>query len=233
MTIASIEKELNTTGRFKSDWLKTSFPVPEGTSDAEGMTILTTQEIEELVRSRQRAAYAINCKALLEKEEFEFPTGKERNLLLASLNAFAVHIPSVALLIRRLNGEKDDDRSLHRFLSAQEKQTDGYDEALRQVKSGRKTSHWIWYIFPQMRGLGYSETSKFYGIRGRDEAMAYIKHPVLRSRLVEITEAVLQSPNTVRQIFGNDDIKVHSCMELFSSVSDIDVFRKMLTRKEW
>lgn len=235
MTIKSIEKEVATANRFRTEWLKQSFPVPEGTAGAEGMWVMTEEEIAEMAKSgsRQRAVYAINCKALLEKEDFEFPKGKELELLRASLNAFAVHIPSVALLIRRLEGEPDEARSLHRFLSAQDKAVDGYADALAQVKAGRKTSHWIWYIFPQLKGLGYSETSKFYGIRGREEAIAYIQHPVLRQRLVEITREVLRSRNTVRQIFGPDDIKVHSCMELFASVSDIDVFKRMLTSKEW
>ena len=235
MKIISIEQELKNTSQFRPEWFKTSFPVPVGTQGAEGMWELTDTEIADLAKtgSRQRANYAINCKALLEKENFSFPEGMMLDLLKKSLNAFVEYIPSVALLIRKLDGEEDDARSLHRFLSAQDKEVDGFKEALLQVRNGRKTTHWIWYIFPQLRGLGYSETSKFYGIRGREEASAYIQHPILRARLIEITEAVLASPKTVRQIFGPDHVKVHSCMELFSSVSEIEVFKRMLSKKEW
>lgn len=235
MIISSIERELKTVDRFDPEWLKSSFPIPVGTKDSEGMLLLTEEQIAEIAKpgSRQRATYAINCKALLEKENFLFPEGYMLELLKISLNAFVKHIPSVALLIRKLEGDEDESRSLHRFLSAQDKEVDGYADALLQVRSGRKTTHWIWYIFPQMRGLGYSETSKFYGIRGREEAMAYIQHPILRARLIEISEAVMSCPNSVRQIFGPDHVKVHSCMELFSSVSDIEVFKRMLSKKEW
>ena len=84
-----------------------------------------------------------------------------------------------------------------------------------------------------MRGLGTSEMSKFYGINGRDEATQYINHPVLRDRLVEITEAVYNSDKTVYEIFGNDAIKVRSCMLLFASVSDIPIFKKMIHKYSW
>ena len=121
---------------------------------------------------------------------------------------------------------------LNRFVEAQDK-WDTYQKALNEVRNGRKTTHWIWYIFPQMKGLGYSEMSKFYGIRGREEAAAYIEHPILRERLVEITQAVYDNENSVYEIFGNDAIKVRSCMLLFASVSDIPVFKKVISRYGW
>ena len=99
--------------------------------------------------------------------------------------------------------------------------------------AGKKETHWIWYIFPQMRGLGKSERSKFYAIQDRDEAIAYINNPVLRDRLVEITEAVYNSEKTVYEIFGNDAIKVRSCMFLFASVCDIPIFKKMIQKYSW
>ena len=117
---------------------------------------------------------------------------------------------------------------IDRFIEAQDKYNT-YQTALEEVKA----THWIWYIFPQMRGLGTSEMSKFYGINGRDEATQYINHPVLRDRLVEITEAVYNSDKTISEIFGNDAIKVRSCMLLFASVCDIPIFKKMIYKYGW
>ena len=127
---------------------------------------------------------------------------------------------------------KESHIDLNRFIEAQNK-WNTYQTALEEVKKGRKTTHWIWFIFPQMVGLGYSSISKFYGIRGREEAQAYINHPLLRDRLVEITEAVYNNANTVYEIFGNDAIKVRSCMLLFASVSEIPVFKQMISKYNW
>ena len=96
-------------------------------------------------------------------------------------------------------------RNLLRFIHAQDSGglydgTGTYQEALQEVKAGHKKGHWIWYIFPQMKGLGHSEISEFYGINGREEAKAYIEHPVLKERLVEICEAVLNSQTSVYDI---------------------------------
>ncbi len=120
---------------------------------------------------------------------------------------------------------------LERFIEAQDR-WNTYQKALEEVKSGKKTTHWIWYIFPQLNGLSKSEIGKFYGL-SREEAEEYINHPVLRERLVEITEAVYNNENSVYEIFGNDAIKVRSCMLLFASVSDIPVFKKMVTKYNW
>lgn len=121
---------------------------------------------------------------------------------------------------------------LDRFIEAQDK-WNTYQTALEEVKAGKKRTHWIWFIFPQMEGLGTSEKSRYYGIRGRDEAIEYINHPILRDRLVEITEAVYNNEKSVYEIFGNDVIKVRSCMLLFASVSDIPIFQKMLEKYCW
>lgn len=130
--------------------------------------------------------------------------------------------------------------NLERFLTAQtgsvwasNESGSTYDEALAEVRAGYKRSHWIWYIFPQMKGLGRSARSEYYGIDGREEAMAYIEHPVLRDRLVEIAQAVLDSPHSVYDIFGNDAIKVRSCVLLFASVCDIPVFQRLKARYCW
>lgn len=123
-------------------------------------------------------------------------------------------------------------KGLDRFIEAQDKYNT-YQTALEEVKAGQKKTHWIWFIFPQMKGLGTSEMSKFYGIKGRDEASQYINHPILRDRLVEITEAVYNSDKTIYEIFGNDAIKVRSCMLLFASVCDIPIFMKMIYKYGW
>lgn len=119
---------------------------------------------------------------------------------------------------------------LRRFIRAQEWT---YDDALAEVKAGKKRTHWIWYIFPQMKGLGRSGMSQTYGIKDRDEAKAYIENPLLRQRLVEITQAVLDSDKSVYEIFGQDAIKVQSCIKLFSTVCDEPVFKRMMAKYNW
>lgn len=84
-----------------------------------------------------------------------------------------------------------------------------------------------------MKGLGKSEISQFYGVDGREEAKAYIAHPILRERLVEISEAVLNNEKSVYEIFGNDAIKVRSCILLFESVCDIPVFKQLKSKYRW
>ncbi|RNI22666.1 DUF1810 domain-containing protein [Rufibacter latericius] len=122
------------------------------------------------------------------------------------------------------------ENGLQRFLSAQERD---YEVALSEIRKGRKQSHWMWYIFPQMRGLGFSETSVFYGIKDVQEAEAYLKHPVLGSRLVEICEALLKlEGNNACRIFGSpDDLKLKSSMTLFASLPNANpVFRDVLQK---
>jgi uncharacterized protein (DUF1810 family) len=137
-----------------------------------------------------------------------------------------------------MNKEEAVKRNLLRFVHAQDSGgicdgTGTYAQALEEVRAGHKRGHWIWYVFPQMKGLGKSEISEFYGINGREEAKAYIEHPVLRERLVEICEAVLNSETSVYDIFGSDAIKVRSCILLFASVSDIPVFKQIKSNYRW
>lgn len=127
---------------------------------------------------------------------------------------------------------------LQRFLNAQdfgniEYGTESYATALEEIKNGRKKTHWIWYIFPQMKGLGKSEISEFYGIKNREEAKEYMEHPILGGRLIEATEAVLNSPKSAYEIFGYDVIKFRSCMLLFSTISENPVFKKVLEKYGW
>lgn len=119
---------------------------------------------------------------------------------------------------------------LNRFISAQDIM---YPTALKEIKEGKKRTHWMWYIFPQMKGLGKSFLSEYYGINGREEALEYIKNDILRKRLVEITEEVFYNKHSVYDIFGEDSIKFKSCMLLFSSVSNISIFKKMIEKYHW
>lgn len=121
------------------------------------------------------------------------------------------------------------DNSLERFLSAQ---AHSYDNALREVRAGRKRSHWMWYIFPQIAGLGFSSTAQFYAIRDLNEAKAYISHPVLGARLLEISRALTQLPcSDPTAVMGYpDDLKLCSCMTLFELVSDDPVFAEVLDK---
>ena len=123
-------------------------------------------------------------------------------------------------------------KGLQRFIDAQDR-GNTYQKALEEIRNGKKETHWIWFIFPQLSGLGKSETANFYGIAGREEAEAYINHPVLRERLIEVTEAVYNSEKSVYEIFGNDAIKVRSCMLLFASVSDEPIFKKVIAKYGW
>lgn len=119
---------------------------------------------------------------------------------------------------------------LQRFLEAQ--QTD-YQTALNEIKNGKKNTHWMWYIFPQIKGLGFSETSRYYSISDKSEAEAYLKHPVLGQRLTSICYVLLTLWETdAHRIFGSpDDMKLRSCLTLFSSLPDADpVFGELLQK---
>ena len=118
---------------------------------------------------------------------------------------------------------------LERFLKAQDKD---YEQALKEIKKGRKTSHWIWYIFPQIAGLGVSSTSKYYSIKDKNEAIEYLKNNTLKNRLIEICEALLslESDDATYVMGYPDDLKLKSSMTLFDEVSDIDVFKKVLDK---
>jgi uncharacterized protein (DUF1810 family) len=105
--------------------------------------------------------------------------------------------------------------SLDRFLAAQQ---DTYAAALRELRTGWKQGHWMWFIFPQIDGLGHSSTARFYAIKSLDEAAAYLVHPVLGPRLIECCEALLLHPDrSARDILGSpDDLKLRSCATLFA-----------------
>lgn len=131
----------------------------------------------------------------------------------------------------RMSADSDgggDPHDLDRFVQAQ----DGdYERALSEIKSGRKRSHWMWYIFPQFDGLGFSSTARRYSIKSVPEAKAYLRHPVLGPRLTDCADAALSvKGRSAHEIFGSpDDTKLHSCATLFACVSPGgSVFHRLL-----
>ena len=125
---------------------------------------------------------------------------------------------------------KNMQNSLERFIRAQEYD---FQTALAEVRAGYKCSHWMWYIFPQLKGLGFSSTAQFYGINGKEEAKAYLEHPVLGARLREITSVLLTLEHkSAVEIFGRTDaMKLRSSMTLFNAVANgEDIFQKVLNK---
>lgn len=122
----------------------------------------------------------------------------------------------------------DDPFDLARFVEAQ---TDDYPAALAEVRAGHKQTHWMWYVFPQLAGLGFSPTATRYAIQSRAEAEAYLAHPVLGPRLREIAAAAAGvEGRTATEVFGTpDDLKLRSCATLFAAVSPPgSVFHRLL-----
>ena len=121
---------------------------------------------------------------------------------------------------------------LDRFIKAQDSEMYTYTDALNEIKEGHKQGHWIWYVFPQIKGLGHSYRSEFYGIASTEEAKAYLENPVLGKRLKDITLAFLDCNNpSAFNILGFPDVlKVQSCMTLFDIVSPNDIFNKVLDK---
>lgn len=119
---------------------------------------------------------------------------------------------------------------LSRFTKAHEY---NFNTALREIRSGRKRSHWMWFIFPQIRGLGFSSTAQYYAIESLGEAAAFLHDPCLGGHLIEISEALLTLPtDDAGEVFGYpDNLKLRSCMTLFAKVEDAPpVFREVLQK---
>ena len=148
-----------------------------------------------------------------------------------ALNIGNIILPETFDKILRTPSLKSDKRpDVKRFLEAQNREYAGYKQALEEVRSGRKRTHWIWYIFPQVKGLGYSQMANFYGIKDREEGEDYLLHPTLNDRIHEISSALLQHKGKAAiDIFGSiDSMKVRSSMTLFDELSPNDVFGKVL-----
>lgn len=125
--------------------------------------------------------------------------------------------------------QEKDKYNLIRFIEAQ---SEVYPIALQELQKGRKRSHWMWYIFPQLKHLGHSYNSKFYGLSGKDEAAAYLAEPVLGQRLREVSDVIFHLPtNDAYEVFGGiDGMKLRSSMTLFDIVSPNDIFARVLDK---
>lgn len=123
--------------------------------------------------------------------------------------------------------ENIENTGLQRFIEAQ---NDSYDQALKEIRNGRKLTHWIWYIFPQIKGLGFSYNSEYYGIASLQEAKDYLENELLRKRLFEITESLLMHKGKdIESIMGDiDSLKLKSSMTLFDAVQPGSVFGEVL-----
>ena len=122
----------------------------------------------------------------------------------------------------------NESNKLERFLNPQELM---YEQALAEIRNGRKEEHWIWFIFPQLRGIGRSRMSYHYGIQDIAEAKSYYAHPILGKRLLEATQLLLQQDKDLVEIFGQlDAMKVKSCMTLFYHTTRDEVFMKVIDR---
>lgn len=125
----------------------------------------------------------------------------------------------------------NDIHNLERFIEAQK---NTYHNAYEELCDGKKKTHWMWFIFPQVEGLGASPTSKFYSIKSKKEALEYLEHPVLGERLKEITKVLLSlSSKSPKEIFKTpDDIKLKSCMTLFSNINNTqeNIFAEVLQK---
>lgn len=120
-----------------------------------------------------------------------------------------------------------ENTGLQRFIEAQ---NDSYDQALKEIRNGRKLTHWIWYIFPQIKGLGFSYNSEYYGITSLQEARDYLENELLRKRLFEITESLLMHKGKdIESIMGDiDALKLKSSMTLFDAVQPGSIFGEVL-----
>ena len=236
------------------------FPVYEGTEDANDVFVLTRFGFMALSIDDDfmNTCYKPWCSSLLQQDiASEIHDNNRIRLLRASLIEFALlGCLEAHQLMNRLDSQIGQDDlfiesivnercpNLRRFLNAHNgagrgvndgDEVSSYAQALQEVKSGGKRTHWIWYIFPQMAGIKgtHSRPALFYGINGRLEAYQYINHPVLRRHLIEITEAVLNNKYSAYEIFGDDIIKFRSSILLFDSVSDIPVFRQIKNKYRW
>ena len=161
---------------------------------------------------------------------FEQELGREPDII---WNMDDIEHPIVSKSVKLVNKESADNSDLYdlkRFLRAQEYESGGYEDALQEIQNGRKRKHWIWYIFPQINGLGHSDYSEYYGIKSLEEARAYLEDKRLGERLREITDALLKiEGKTATEILGGiDSMKVRSSMTLFDLVSPHDIFEKVL-----
>lgn len=250
----------NTLGKTNLTELLSLFPVYEGTENTNVVPALTRFGFMALSIDDDfmNTCYKSWCTTLLQHDfSSEIQDSNKVRLLRSSLIEFALlGCLEAHQLMNKIDSQIGPDDSyiesivnercpnLRRFLNAHDgagrgvnegDEVSSYAQALQEVKSGCKRTHWIWYIFPQMAGIKgtHSRPALFYGINGRLEAYQYINHPVLRNHLVEISEAVHNNKYSAYEIFGDDIIKFRSSILLFDSVSDIPVFRQIKNKYRW
>lgn len=131
--------------------------------------------------------------------------------------------------LRHSNWKMDNANDVSRFIKAQENM---YETALAEVRNGRKESHWIWFVLPQLRGLGHSYNSNYYGLNGLEEARQYLDNSILKARLVEIIKSLMSLPtNNPESVFGKiDAMKLKSSMTLFDMAVPNDIFARVLDK---
>lgn len=135
--------------------------------------------------------------------------------------------------------ENKNNERLERFLTAQERLTVNgntrYEQSLNEIQKGKLGFEcWIRYVYPQLKGLGKSKVTEFYALNGREEAMAYIEHPILRERLIEAAQVILNLDKPLHEIFSTLGVlKLRSCMLLFASISDEPVFKQVINKYHW
>jgi len=147
-----------------------------------------------------------------------------------AINALENKLKTKYFVIYWFDFTMKNETHLARFVQAQ---TDTFDKALSEIKAGKKVSHWMWYIFPQISGLGQSETAKYYAISDIAEAEEFLNHKVLGPNLIRISKALLDvNGKTANEIFGSpDNLKLRSSMTLFAAVENSDaVFTNVLTK---
>ena len=135
--------------------------------------------------------------------------------------------------------KKNINAGLERFVTAQNGKTiygnTLYEQALKEIQEGKLGFEcWVRYVYPQMKRSGTSKLTEFYGINDREEAKAYLEHPVLKERLIEATQVLLNLDKPIYEIFSNLGIlKLRSCMLLFASVSDEPIFKQVINKYQW
>ena len=224
-----VEDEIIKAKSFNKEWLQ-QFPVPLGTPNAEGIPQWTEDDYKDYMFSDRDCFENMwrKCRAILENPNIVLDE-YDKYIIKAYLKAVNA-IEPMTYNTRLYNRITRSD--VARFVKAHE---ENYERALEEIKAGSKKTHWIWYIFPQMAGIPgtHSRNSLYYGIKDRIEAISYIQHPILHEHLIEITQAVLDTNKAAYEIFGDDAIKVKSCMQLFASVSDIPQFKQLIKKNNW
>lgn len=217
------------------------FPVLVGTPySIEDFEI--SEKLAKRLFSAHNKAYINNCKVILDndlifKEHSLFLLIEHFKTVLKLSNDIEM-LRNANLVLSKLMNIPFYEVKLERFLKAQNSSTYNkttiYEQSIIELQSGYLNIHcWIRYIFPQMKGLGKSKVTEYYGLEGQKEASLYLKHPVLKERLIEVLEIILNNKRSVYEIFGCNVIRIRACCKLFAAVSDEPVFHKLIKKYMW